>query len=67
MNRRFLFISLLILSAICLFAGGGSGEEFEYVEGNVIIQTLEFMTVLQREPNLITDQTWFNESSSYFQ
>lgn len=44
----------------------GSGEEFEFVEGNVIIQTSEYMEVLQREPTLITDQTCFNESLSYF-
>lgn len=65
MKKILSIIALFAIVAATLFAGGS--EEFEYVEGNVIVQTSEYMEVLQREPELITDQTWFNESSSHFQ
>ena len=61
MKKILIAATMVVLLASSLFAGGGSDEEFEYVEGNVIIQTSEYMEVLQREPNLVTDQTWFND------
>ncbi|MBC8385335.1 MAG: S8 family serine peptidase, partial [Candidatus Cloacimonetes bacterium] len=59
MKKTFSIIALFAIVSINIFAG--SGEEFEYIEGNLIIQTAEYMVVLQREPNLETDKTWFNE------
>ncbi|MBC8526494.1 MAG: hypothetical protein H8D22_06455 [Candidatus Cloacimonetes bacterium] len=58
--KKILMVSVtLAVLAGSLFAG--SDEEFDYIDGNVIIQTSDYMEVLQREPELVTDKEWFNE------
>ena len=55
-----LFLSLHAILSVTLFAGSNN-EESEFIEGTIIIQASEIIEVIQREPELITDKTWFNE------
>ena len=59
--KNLILTVMIILLATILFA---EDNQFGYMEGRVIIETKSFLTVLQRDPILQTDQSWFNNMIS---
>lgn len=53
MNKLYLCIMLILLSTVAI-AG-------VYVPGYVIFKTTNPITVIQTEPQLLTDKAWFNQ------
>ena len=61
MKKIYIITAIFALLAVNLFSGDADNN---YVKGNVIIQLNSYMKIINREPELETDKTWFNNMIS---